>query len=81
MGRDAEVDAWFERYENPMKAVVERAREIVRAWYDSREDEDTAPARPARAAKPRSATKPRSAAKPPSTARAPRTARGRRTRS
>ena len=29
MGRNAEVDAWFERYENPMKAVVERVRAIV----------------------------------------------------
>jgi uncharacterized protein YdhG (YjbR/CyaY superfamily) len=29
MGRSAEVDAWFERYENPMKDVVQRVREIV----------------------------------------------------
>jgi uncharacterized protein YdhG (YjbR/CyaY superfamily) len=31
MGRNAEVDAWFERYENPMKPVVERIRAIVLA--------------------------------------------------
>jgi uncharacterized protein YdhG (YjbR/CyaY superfamily) len=29
VGRNAEVDAWFERYENPMKRVVERIRAIV----------------------------------------------------
>jgi hypothetical protein len=29
VGRNAEVDAWFERYENPMKPVVERIRAIV----------------------------------------------------
>jgi len=29
MGRNAEVDAWFERYENPMKPVVERVRALV----------------------------------------------------
>ena len=29
MGRNAEVDAWFERYENPMKPVVERIRALV----------------------------------------------------
>lgn len=29
MARNAEVDAWFERYENPMKPVVERIRTIV----------------------------------------------------
>src|SRR5678815_5660518 len=29
MGRSGEVDAWFERYENPMKPVVERIRAIV----------------------------------------------------
>jgi uncharacterized protein YdhG (YjbR/CyaY superfamily) len=29
MGRNAEVDAWFERYENPMKPVVVRMRAIV----------------------------------------------------
>jgi uncharacterized protein YdhG (YjbR/CyaY superfamily) len=29
MGRSAEVDAWFERYDNPMKDVVQRIREIV----------------------------------------------------
>lgn len=27
--RNPEVDAWFERYENPMKPVVERIRAIV----------------------------------------------------
>ena len=29
MPRQPEVDAWFERYDNPMKAVVQRVREIV----------------------------------------------------
>ena len=29
MPRRSEVDAWFERYDNPMKAVVQRVREIV----------------------------------------------------
>ena len=29
MGRGKEVDAWFERYDNPMKDVVQRIREIV----------------------------------------------------
>jgi uncharacterized protein YdhG (YjbR/CyaY superfamily) len=29
VGRNPEVDAWFERYENPMKPVVERIRAIV----------------------------------------------------
>lgn len=29
MGRSKEVDAWFARYENPMKDVVERIREII----------------------------------------------------
>jgi hypothetical protein len=29
MGRSPEVDAWFERYQNPMKDVVLRIREIV----------------------------------------------------
>jgi hypothetical protein len=29
MPRRAEVDAWFERYDNPMKPVVERIRDIV----------------------------------------------------
>ncbi len=29
MGRSAEVDTWFARYENPMKPVVERVRAIV----------------------------------------------------
>jgi uncharacterized protein YdhG (YjbR/CyaY superfamily)/TfoX/Sxy family transcriptional regulator of competence genes len=38
VGRNAEVDAWFERYQNPMKAVVERIRAIVLA-ADRRIDE------------------------------------------
>jgi uncharacterized protein YdhG (YjbR/CyaY superfamily) len=38
MGRSKEVDAWFARYENPMKVVVERIRAIVLA-ADSRMDE------------------------------------------
>ena len=29
MARSKEVDAWFERYENPMKAVVQRVRAII----------------------------------------------------
>jgi uncharacterized protein YdhG (YjbR/CyaY superfamily) len=29
MGRSNEVDAWFERYDNPMKDVVQRIRAIV----------------------------------------------------
>lgn len=29
MGRNPAVDAWFERYQNPMKPVVERIRAIV----------------------------------------------------
>jgi len=29
MPRQPEVDAWFERYDNPMKPVVQRVREIV----------------------------------------------------
>ena len=29
MPRQSEVDAWFERYDNPMKDVVQRLREIV----------------------------------------------------
>lgn len=29
MGRSKEVDAWFERYDNPMKDVVQRIRAIV----------------------------------------------------
>jgi hypothetical protein len=29
MPSNKEVDAWFKRYENPMKPVVERIREIV----------------------------------------------------
>ena len=29
MKRNPEVDAWFERYENPMKDVVMRMREII----------------------------------------------------
>jgi hypothetical protein len=31
MGRSKEVDAWFGRYDNPMKEVVERIRDIVLA--------------------------------------------------
>jgi hypothetical protein len=31
MGRNQEVDAWFERYDNPMKEVVQRVRAIVGA--------------------------------------------------
>ena len=31
MGRSREVDAWFDRYDNPMKAVVQRMREIILA--------------------------------------------------
>src|SRR5215475_4838436 len=38
MGRSREVDAWFARYENPMKDVVLRVREIVLA-ADPRMDE------------------------------------------
>lgn len=38
MGRSKEVDAWFARYENPMKDVVQRIRAIVLA-ADSRIDE------------------------------------------
>jgi len=29
-----EVDAWFENYDNPMKAVVQRVREIIMATDD-----------------------------------------------
>jgi uncharacterized protein YdhG (YjbR/CyaY superfamily) len=29
MGRSQDVDAWFERYDNPMKDVVQRVRELV----------------------------------------------------
>jgi hypothetical protein len=29
MGRNKEVDAWFERYDNPMKDVVQGIRAIV----------------------------------------------------
>jgi uncharacterized protein YdhG (YjbR/CyaY superfamily) len=29
MARRREVDAWFERYDNPMKGVVQRVRDIV----------------------------------------------------
>jgi len=29
VGRQPEVDAWFEAYENPMKPVVQRIREVV----------------------------------------------------
>src|SRR5262245_62918609 len=38
MGRSKEVDAWFAKYENPMKDVVERIRAIVLA-ADRRLDE------------------------------------------
>jgi hypothetical protein len=38
MPRRKEVDAWFARYENPMKPVVQRIREIILA-ADSRIDE------------------------------------------
>lgn len=38
MGKSKEVDAWFARYDNPMKAVVHRLREIVLA-ADARIDE------------------------------------------
>src|SRR5688572_4352730 len=38
MPRSKEVDAWFARYDNPMKEVVARMREIVLA-ADSRIDE------------------------------------------
>jgi|SRR5215213_5701352 len=38
MGRRREVDHWFDAYENPMKPVVERIREVVLA-SDARVDE------------------------------------------
>src|SRR6478752_5553910 len=38
MGRSKEVDAWFAKYENPMKDVVQRIRAIVLA-ADKRMDE------------------------------------------
>jgi hypothetical protein len=38
MGRRLEVDDWFTAYENPMKPVVERVREVVLA-ADPRIDE------------------------------------------
>lgn len=38
MGRNKDVDAWFERYENPMKAVVQRIRAIL-LGADARLDE------------------------------------------
>lgn len=38
MPRQPDVDAWFARYDNPMKAVVEGVREIVLA-ADPRIDE------------------------------------------
>jgi hypothetical protein len=38
MPRSKEVDAWFERYENPMKRVVQRVRELV-LEADARVDE------------------------------------------
>jgi uncharacterized protein YdhG (YjbR/CyaY superfamily) len=31
MPKNKDVDAWFDRYQNPMKSVVERVREIVLA--------------------------------------------------
>lgn len=31
MGRDAAVEAWFEEYDNPQKAVMERVRGIILA--------------------------------------------------
>src|SRR5262245_22146325 len=38
MGRSKEVDAWFAKYENPMKPVVQRMRELLLA-ADRRLDE------------------------------------------
>jgi hypothetical protein len=38
MPRQPEVDAWFEHYENPMKPVVQRIRDIV-LGADPRVDE------------------------------------------
>jgi hypothetical protein len=38
VARQREVDEWFEAYENPMKPVVERVREVVLA-ADDRIDE------------------------------------------
>ena len=38
MGRRPEVEEWFEAYENPMKPVVQRIRELVLA-ADDRIDE------------------------------------------
>lgn len=38
MARNKEVDAWFSRYNNPMKDVVQRVREIILA-ADSRIEE------------------------------------------
>lgn len=38
MSRNREVDAWFAKYENPMKEVVQRIREILLA-ADPRMDE------------------------------------------
>jgi hypothetical protein len=38
MGRSKEVDAWFARYENPMKDVVQRIRAII-LGADSRIEE------------------------------------------
>jgi uncharacterized protein YdhG (YjbR/CyaY superfamily) len=38
MARSKEVDAWFAEYDNPMKAVVQRVREIVLS-ADKRIDE------------------------------------------
>jgi hypothetical protein len=39
MARSKEVDRWFAGYDNPMKDVVMRIREIVRAWCAWREQE------------------------------------------
>ena len=38
MGRNTDVDAWFKKYDNPMKDVVERVRAIILA-ADPRIDE------------------------------------------
>src|SRR5687768_15834391 len=38
MGRRPEVDEWFDAYDNPMKPVVQRIREVVLA-SDDRVDE------------------------------------------
>jgi hypothetical protein len=38
-GRNPEVDAWFDRYENPRKDVVlaVRVTELIRAWIAARD--------------------------------------------